>query len=554
MILISATIEKYKFDPQILSGNKMKTCLAKCDFCEDVFEKQLYYILRGRKKIEKDACTKKECINQKLSDIYALHDQTAINEKRKETNLERFGFENSFQDPQFQEKQKQTMLAKYGVEKPLQLKEFKDKQVSTMIKKHGTVSTLDASGRKEEIIQILRDKSPETIRKGAITSLKRYGVDNIAKLDETKTKREKTTLARYHVKHASELQRVSYEKIIYLCNNKNYIPLFVKEEYKTFHQLLSFKCLEHDLVFESRIENLSRDVNNCPKCKLFTVSRAQKEIFNFVNEKISNVQLSNRSVLHGKELDIYVQEKQFAIEYHGLYYHSCLHKTASFHKDRFLLCEKENIKLFQFYEDQWRDKQSICKSMILNAIGLAQKKMNARSLAVSEIEMKIGNQFLEENHLMGAYKASKNKTLKYFALTEEKDIVSCFVVRALFAKKNNHNKNSLEIVRFGTQLNTSVRGGFSKLLKHIVVWAKQQGYQKIITYSDCMYSNGAIYQKTEFNLTYKIPPNYYYTNFIDRFTKYGYRTKNGKTESEITQELGLVKIFDAGKYRWELKI
>ena len=368
-----------------------------------------------------------------------------------------------------------------------------------MIKKHGTVSTLDASGRKEEIIQILRDKSPETIRKGAITSLKRYGVDNIAKLDETKTKREKTTLARYHVKHASELQRVSYEKIIYLCNNKNYIPLFVKEEYKTFHQLLSFKCLEHDLVFESRIENLSRDVNNCPKCKLFTVSRAQKEIFNFVNEKISNVQLSNRSVLHGKELDIYVQEKQFAI-------------------------------------------------------GLAQKKMNARSLAVSEIEMKIGNQFLEENHLMGAYKASKNKTLKYFALTEEKDIVSCFVVRALFAKKNNHNKNSLEIVRFGTQLNTSVRGGFSKLLKHIVVWAKQQGYQKIITYSDCMYSNGAIYQKTEFNLTYKIPPNYYYTNFIDRFTKYGYRTKNGKTESEITQELGLVKIFDAGKYRWELKI
>ena len=65
MLLTEETKQKYKFDPLFLKGNKLKFCVAKCDFCNEIFEKQLYYILRGRKKILKDACIKKECISKK---------------------------------------------------------------------------------------------------------------------------------------------------------------------------------------------------------------------------------------------------------------------------------------------------------------------------------------------------------------------------------------------------------------------------------------------------------------------------------------------------------
>lgn len=563
MILETETIQKYDFNPQVLSGNKMKVCIAKCDFCGDVFEKQLYYILRGRKKILKDACTKKDCINRKQSEIYASHDQQAINEKRNQTNLERYGFENSFQNPEFQEKQKQTMIEKYGVEKPLQLKEIKEKQQQTMLERYGTLSSLDASGRKEDIIQALKDKADETTRKGKETCLEKYGVDNIQKIPEISERTQKTLLERHGENFFSDIgkknanhTRKSFSEIIAICLSKNYQPLFEEKDYTNKSNILKIKCIKHDRSFYSRVCYLLTEFNQCPRCRNYKTSKQEKEIADFISSFYLGEIIRNNRELVGKELDIFIPEKNIAIEHNGLRWHSELHRSKNSHKNKFELCEKKGIQLFQIFGDEWRDKKTICKSMILNMLKLSPIKLNARELILREENMFRGNQFLKQNHLMGTFNVSKANIQKCFSLVDENnEIVCCFIARPFFSKdKEIKNKKYLEIVRFGTKINTNVRGGFSRLLKHMILWAKEQGFENVVTYSDCRYSLGNVYRKNGFQLVRKTKTNYYYTDDIDRFTKYRFRAKNGKSESEIVQNLGLVKIFDAGKYRWELKI
>ena len=59
-----------------------------------------------------------------------------VQEKRKQTCLEKFGYENNSQNLEIKEKIKQTCLKKYGVTSPLCNGELRDKGIQTKIKKY----------------------------------------------------------------------------------------------------------------------------------------------------------------------------------------------------------------------------------------------------------------------------------------------------------------------------------------------------------------------------------------------------------------------------------
>lgn len=64
-------------------------------------------------------------------------DKESILEKRKQTNLKRYGVENPFQSEEKKQKSKQTMMLKYGVEHPLQSDEIQRKREQTTYEKYG---------------------------------------------------------------------------------------------------------------------------------------------------------------------------------------------------------------------------------------------------------------------------------------------------------------------------------------------------------------------------------------------------------------------------------
>jgi hypothetical protein len=62
---------------------------------------------------------------------------------------------------------------------------------------------------------------------------------------------------------------------------------------------------------------------------------------------------SERELLNGLELDIYIPSHNLAIEFNGLYWHNELHKDKKYHLNKTELCEAKGIQLIHVFEDEW---------------------------------------------------------------------------------------------------------------------------------------------------------------------------------------------------------
>jgi len=94
-------------------------------------------------------------------------------EKRKQTNLAKYGHENAFGSKQIKEKIKQTNKEKYGVENPMQNAEIKERLKNTFIENYGCPVPLVGN---ENVIE-----------KTKKTNLERYGRENYANVTHDKS-------------------------------------------------------------------------------------------------------------------------------------------------------------------------------------------------------------------------------------------------------------------------------------------------------------------------------------------------------------------------------
>jgi len=236
-----------------------------------------------------------------------------------------------------------------------------------------------------------------------------------------------------------------------------------------------------------------------------------------------------------------------------LYWHSEIFKDKNYHFNKFKLCEGKQIQCLQIYDDEWRDKQEICKSIIKNKLNLCQNKLNARDMFTEGVQPSSKEQvneihkFTDLNHLQGSTKFSKAFVLR----DNKKEIVFCITLRKPFTSSY---KNSIEIARVCSKLNTVVRGGFSKIMKNVIEWSKQNNYSSILTYSDCRYSFGNTYRNYGFDFIGHTGMGYDYTNFTNRFGRFKFRAKNEKSELEVAEENKVYKIHNAGNYIWKMNI
>ena len=234
----------------------------------------------------------------------------------------------------------------------------------------------------------------------------------------------------------------------------------------------------------------------CVKC---AISTDQYILQSFIESLSVNYSINNRSIIKPYEIDIYIPEYNFGIEYNGSYWHSYnsqetpeeINKHSLKHK----ICYDNNIKLLQINTYELEHKLAIIKSMISHKINQSIK-LYARKCDVKIISSDMSSKFFNNNHISGNRYASVN-----IGLTYEDELVSCinFI---------NHGKN-WEIIRFANKLNVAVVGGFSKLLKHFI---RQLDPKQIITFSDNRYGNGAVYTKNGFELINTTKPGYIYLN------------------------------------------
>ena len=302
------------------------------------------------------------------------------------------------------------------------------------------------------------------------------------------------------------------------------------------------------------LSKLNIDANLCNSYpKIAKPSMECMQVIDYIKSIYSGEILIDRYGIIGElQLDIYLPELKLAIEYNGVYSHKfrpefqkerfAQRKDERYHVEKTNRCEAIGIQLIHIFSGSWKTKQNLWKSVLKTKLGLTQNRIFARKCVIREIDVNTKNLFLEANHLQG-----KDKSTFKFGLYLDDDLVSVIT----FCKSRYNKSYDWELSRFCIKQNTSVIGGFSKLLKHFV----NMNLGTIISYADRLYSIGNMYIKNGFKLLHTNKPSYYYVAKNSEILIHKSKFRKSKicndsnrhlTEEEIMFDNGYSKVFDSG--------
>lgn len=310
--------------------------------------------------------------------------------------------------------------------------------------------------------------------------------------------------------------------------------------YDTQNSQLRLVCNTCKTEDEASFFNLKR----CWRCKRCNPigSRQQHEISNYVRSLGFEVFDSTREIIPPLEIDIWIPEKNLAIEYHGLYWHSGGHEKTfdkNKHRKKYEACRDLGIKLIQIFSDEWIKKNDICRSIIKNALHKSDFKLNARDCTLVDLTTKQAQEFLNSTHISG-YTRSRHKI---GLLHKEMGLVGVATTRTPIQTKWGHLS---ELSRMSFSQNTSVRGGASKLLTAVKQCAKNDGFSGVLSYADLRFGDGGVYEKCGFLLAGETPINYWYTDGHSRMDRFAFRAQEEKSETAVALSAGVRQVWGAG--------
>lgn len=360
---------------------QQKWCLEqhskKCSKCEIIFD----FNSTAKPPANCPACRKKdgdEARNagrkkhyQDNFDVDSNFHRLEIQEKVKESNMEKYGVENQFQREKIIEQIKQDALEKHGVEWHAQRDDVKEKIKESNIDRYGVPVPA-----KNDIVKAKMKK----------TTLERYGAENPSQIEEVKKKKIETSIKKYGVKHPMQSESVQKE---YSKNFKekhgvdwpimlpNAVPGRISKPNERWRQRLEeatgvkFSFEEHfskigslDLYAEANGVKLAVEISPTATHNSFqhkiACNRRGCSIFPCID--------------HGK------QKK----------YHQ--YKTIA-------LRELYDVDLITIFD--WTDEEKII-NFIKAKLKLQKNKIGARQCELKRISQKEANIFLKKHHILGA--------------------------------------------------------------------------------------------------------------------------------------------------------
>lgn len=343
------------------------------------------------------------------------------------------------------------------------------------------------------------EERAEAVKK---TNIKRYGVVSTSSLPEVRKKQE---AARIKNGFQTKFDGKSVNEI---CEH-------LKTPIASFYLNLKRFGYDHAVKYaksgKTDIENVISDF-------------LKAESVDFISNKVLGSGLTSRP-------DFLIKDKKIIIECNGLFWHSDQHlKDKNHHKKRQEDFKKAGYDSLFFSADEILNKKEIVFSIIRNKIQKNKNKKFARKLDCVKLDT---DKFFDENHLMGHGKGV------VFALVDKEGTIWC----AIQVKWKNKHEKILEVSRFCTAINSTVVGGFDKLIKHSI---KQLKPKNIITFIDRRYGfgeylSGLGWKKESENLSFK------WTDMKSTFHRMKFPGNTG-------YENKMAKIWDCGQAKWVLNV
>lgn len=501
-------------------------------------------------------------------------------EKRENNMLKKYGVDYALRSEFFKEKSRQSCLEKYGVENPSQVQEFKDKKTQTMIKLYGVkhysshpeflekfkqtclerygVSHFNKTEKCKNQIRLTcltkygtdtTLKMPESIIKAKTSMIERYGVDNYVKTDEFKNLIKFKRRQKYHQQFKN------------YCEQHDYQPLFSDDYYyDPINTTFKFLCKACDGEFE--ISSISsRIIPACETCKKVYASEMERNFIEWLKSVYDKeIIINSRSIITPYQLDVYLPDAKLAIELDGIYWHNENVIPSGYHLMKSERCLELGIDLIHVFEDEYLKRYDKLKHLIKEKLNILDESINKDDVTIKMISNHEAYEFINHNHI-----ELTDKYLKFsFGAYQNEHLVSVMSFIQY--------KGVLELYRFCSSINIKIEGVHAKILSFANSYLRDKGYDMILAYAnrrhhakpDNIYNN-----ELGFEFSHIENPRffYYYQDKLwnkeafqrDRLIKmllgkYDESVLNQKTESELINLIGLLKLYDCGYYVYKLQL
>ena len=389
---------------------------------------------------------------------------------------------------------KDTVMAKYGVENVSQSEEIKEKKRNTSIKNFG----VDNHNKLESSRKRLSEQSKKNA-KSRLTKAWKTKENSIIKFEQ-----ENDCISLVHL---NERDNLGYDR----CGRFSDIIHKIGLDYIEYKDNIFIKNEDVSKIYEYR-----------KLCHEHLTSYFENDVINFVKSIYDEEVLNNvRDIISPKELDIYIPNKNVAIECDGLYWHSNEIKPNDYHFNKTLACEEKGIRLLHIFEDEWNFKKEICKSIIAESLGIYKNIINSKECVVKEINEISAKEFLKNNSIY-EFEVSDD----YFGLFYKDELI--YVVSL---------KNNQFIVQECVKLNTFVENGLNKLINSIITRTNNSIFIEI----DRRLQNVEFYKYCGFEKVSESEPNYFYVFGYNREKEMSKLAENYRFSEEETR-----RIYDCG--------
>ena len=476
---------------------------------------------------------------------YALQ-SPELKEKAKKTNLEKFGYENPFMDS---ERIKKIFNEKYGVDHPSQVREFYNKSENSNLDNCGYKSPLSSPEIREKSKKIFKDKYGdevyqktekfiEDIKK---TNLERWGVEWSLQNPKIREKIKKNSLEKWGVENP--ILSNESRKRFKITNDPNYISY----DGSGISKLLCDKGHIYMINTSNYSSRVKSQLPLCTVCYPIGDTRSIKEVelYKYIKSIYSGEII--QSYRDGFEIDIYLPDLKLGFEFNGLYWHSEEWKERNYHLDKTLYFKERGIRIIHIWEDDWDNKSGIIEGQIRNWLGSNTDRIFTRKCKVEILDKNICRDFLNDNHIQG----NDHSSLK-IGLFYGDELVSVMTFDN-FEGRKKMEEGGWNLSRFCNKIGLNVVGGASKLLKYFV---DRFDPIRIISYADRDWSKGDLYLKLGFCNIKESRPDYKYLYEGIRVHKTNFKKSKLKykvSESEYMSSIGVYKVWDCGKIKFEKK-
>lgn len=494
-----------------------------------------------------DSCSK-ECGKILAAKTQSLHynnktqeEKQEIKDKRKATNLERYGVTTNLQTKEARDKR----ISKYGSNTPFASEDIRKKITENNKLKHEGLS--NSFQWKETIEKCKKTKlerygDAEYRNRDKIerTCLEKYGSKTYMGTEEFKKQSEATCLEKYgaiHFMKAPEIIEKLKERNRAKYNTDWYMQT---EEFKAKTKQwcldtygVEYNCMRKDLRAKSKARS---KINETWKELLDNVQDEEFGIGRYSYDlKKDNILIEiNPTITHNSVFSIFKTDEP---------------KDPKYHLNKSKAAEEAGYRCIHVWD--WDDPSKI-KMLIQDKITLY-----ARKCIIKEISKEDCDVFLNTYHIQNTCKGQTVRLGLYYKDT--------LVEVMTFGKPRYTKKYQWELLRLCTKAGFAIVGGANKLFKYFI---QQYNPKDILSYCDKSKFVGKIYTDLGFTLKgVSAPTKHWYNtkeskhftdNLVRQFgadkllgTSFGKGTSNEK----ILLDYGYLIVYDCGQasYIWEAK-